>query len=1249
MQIAATSLVRLVLRVIVLLSWFWVLRSSNASAASYTIDEGVMGGGDAIMERFEVPAASGLSVNINSVWYVDVRGDFNLNLNGLSLEGLQKLWQGKGGKTQEVSLERVPEESPTTSHSSVVSSSNDVGRLIKEAIPLIPKPTHNTRNPSDPQDSSEEATHIPKPTSGPTTTSVKDGWKECTTYSTTQAVSSNGSIVVSPDKSVEGPVYGKPPQHGVFLTSLGHSTGKRETSSFIILLGNQFQPQEVESAFSGVDLHECRVISDHVNPLINFCPQSALARKSRSKRAAYEKEEYTEPKGWAKFEDCNPAEVQYAVDPSRTCSGWQDWVISKDKSRICTIGTVCEANHYYRDDKCVKAPETVEVERTCSTSTFNLASSGPPRGMLALDSRHPRICDLDGYPVSKCIGTEKKQIKVSYVGYNGVSYLVTKEHNFKIVPDMKDLRNYVCSNCSDMGCANCSGDKEYSQNFDAPIKSSCECKVSSWRPFSSIEMTLEGATYPLEFRFSKTIRATFKVQKPDDPIVACETCKIECDGNVIKLSGSVEHVEWIKMCVSTVCSTTGLQQLIQVPAGLLLFSKRIKVWIGGAATTKTSTFEAVCNPKTDCDLIKCWFCLERLSNPPCYTLLDYGAMIFFSLALLILLSLIIKSLQVLVLGYKAMIVIFKFLKLLLRIIMRLCGLLSGAGKRASTRLYRALDEEDLERDVAADRQLLDNNVRRPAVLNTRRAKAVLGPKLMYLIVTGLMFCFTSKASACTSSVNYIFDDNTCVITDNKETCTPTSKVLLSLGGLNTDTCLSMKRSNSPVGSIRIRIVGLKVRCSEENLYWTFKAEPYETTHCHCWGSGFCKEKDCQRTKLSAEQEKALGTNVSFVGIKGCGSSDSSLFSKCVGFSGCCYYKAGLIPVSRDEVYAVSQCSNMFYELDVNLQTKLGAGLPVDTLLTLSAGYPKTVSGLEISFSNPSIPWKEAYELCVVRPLSKASTHLVTCNKRSELIKGRLGEIKCPTLESATEKRHLCQIADGLVSPIKEHDNLEFKFSTLSLTNILKHSALPKVSSSYVADYDNRGVWFSESFSQTFNLHLMIPEVTIVPIQEKPKCHVSFVKARGCYSCMEGAEMELEVSCDGYPAVGTIQCNQLEHEIPFVANRKGALHIKFSVSMQKTNCEAQWKLGKSVGNFTLKGTYLSLVYSDSLLETKFSNSASEANVTASNSWFKSFGSFFSLRAVWETILSFLLIVGFTWLTIKFIIWRCSRRERPVKYA
>lgn len=1122
-------------------------------------------------------------------------------------------------KTNEPSHDPKSDVEPITSQSSY----KPKDPLPESKIPLLPNPTsvRNDQVSSEAIQSKEDSSQQSENSIHATYTPL---WRRVSTENpllNDQCAQTCHNLVnqINAD-SVNPNQNGTRPKDVGFLAGSGFRN-RRSTVFNLVKTGDDLNDAVRLLESLGVDVFSCFEPCPLSPIKMSICPK---INHKKTKRSTFEKMEYLEVNRWSNIGKCDAGEYEIKRDPSIVCRSWQDWTFSKDNTKICTYGVSCERGKYDNGGVCVSPSEMLEVMSVCSLSSFQLASLTPAHSSLNLEPDDERICKIGEFVVRPCKGVVEHKKLISYVGYNGETYLITKKHHFKTVPDMKDMRNYVCTDC-EANCESCNGDTEYKENFPSSVRNtSCTCSTAYKKPYGTVSVTIEGITYPLEFRFSK--RFSVEIMHKDDESVSspCQRCTASCKGSVIMMKGSFEGIKWVRVCASSYCTVMAFTSKFHVPIGTLLFSRKVEFWLITEKEVESGKFEVICEVEDDCQLISCKYCFERFANPQCYSWLEYFALICVALGTLVILSIIVKGFQIVLMVFKLVRLVVSMTYFILKL-MKICfKRTKGSISLRTRKVYAMVDNEEDEMDIVrADYR--PRQYYRP------------GPALLAIIL------IIPLVSSCTHTTNYVFSSHDCVISANKYTCMPTSKVFLSLGGLNTDTCLSIKQDNKPIGSVKVSIKEVRVRCSEELLYWTFLPSGHVKKQCRCWGSGRCFEKDCSKDRLSNDQAKEIGYNSSeMIGIIGCKEVSSSLFSSCAGFEGCCYFNAGFKPKSHEKVYKVSKCSSMYFELVLRMESKLGAGIPVETEMELMAGYPKKVDGINIAFTDPSIPWKDSYSSCIIRPVDSRRTYLAKCNKASENLQGLIGEVKCPSLESIHTNLSACSMAPGMIKVTRAQDNLDFDFQVSSIDKMMGLFELPKVTSTYKASIDNRGLWFSDSFTESFSLHLTLPDVSVQAYSTMATCDVNFVSTHGCYDCIEGAILIIDISCSDYPTVGILSCKGFGHDVPFVVKAKGELPIKFSTSQSEINSVVSWEAGRSTGNFSFNGHYIALTFAERLDEVDQVNTTDIKSDSFQS--IRDFFKIFTLRSVFETFLSIFLIIGFFWILFIIIRWRCTARLR-----
>ncbi|KAK6030783.1 hypothetical protein OSTOST_03075, partial [Ostertagia ostertagi] len=303
--------------------------------------------------------------------------------------------------------------------------------------------------------------------------------------------------------------------------------------------------------------------------------------------------------------------------------------------------------------------------------------------------------------------------------------------------------------------------------------------------------------------------------------------------------------------------------------------------------------------------------------------------------------------------------------------------------------------------------------------------------------------------------------------------------------INTQMCVNILHANKSIGKISLQRLAVELHCSPRTLLFTRDTDTTVFSAKRCALMGSCVGQTCSKVRPSTIIPE-LANASRYPGYSGCEESCGSIFCGCPTIlPSCSFYRIAHIPRSKF-VYEVVEC--MEWKPIVRLRVHISLyNTNVSRTLVLRPYIPQKVDDITITV------------ISLAKPTSPIlhSKFAVTSSEILAMPEGYKLPVECSTRKQASSNFHLCKnrmICDcDVTDPIKDVSNVlpistPFVRITGKNESIIAHST-------------------REEMTISIESKFMKGSAEYVVRQA---CEVSLGPLTGCYSCLEGAV--LNISC-----------------------------------------------------------------------------------------------------------------------------------------
>jgi hypothetical protein len=652
------------------------------------------------------------------------------------------------------------------------------------------------------------------------------------------------------------------------------------------------------------------------------------------------------------------------------------------------------------------------------------------------------------------------------------------------------------------------------------------------------------------------------------------------------------------VCCEGICSSRSYKTpyLLPLPPDLLVsgYECHASYSLSGE---KLST-QIQCDPVSGCDLIKCYFCIERIMNPQCTPLLSATiAGLLFGFIILILCS------------FAALIYVFYIHCWRPLSCQRRLSNLKGRfslpwrrRQRAPTvRWQRARPSDSSITGEESTVQIASTSSERGRINQLRRRETATLPRRQPIemenleeediifpfpshsstqnaqspprrspltrvgaaLGLGIILCyFILSANASLEILSLSAKTEHCLIDNGATICHFNSVTSLNTLPARQPIDLILKGPHGIfMGTLSFVLEELRLSCNQANLAWlrSIQIENYLVRRCRLAGS--CQADTCQKL-LPNQSIPELAPKEHIPGNNFCREVEGFWPQGCFLLAkGCLFYRLMATPISP-HVYQLVECPTWQFKLKLTLSLQHGNETPINNKIELVPGvtYRWVEANLTILPSPLGLPpmpilGKNFIMNKTHAALAPLFTPALNCPSESA---AKL--LKCGLELRACKECHEYPRA-GVIKCLCEDNNIENLFETDKLPLDIGHSRL----------YQKKGKIYASVPYTPVNLVIEMDKTRLVSQQIRSICKIQVDRLVGCYNCLTGGRVFQTCSSTFGNVAASISCEDgtdwIAHCSP--AGNKSSIILNWDMPVVDTSCMAD--CGGEKTNFRLNGT------------------------------------------------------------------------------
>lgn len=682
-------------------------------------------------------------------------------------------------------------------------------------------------------------------------------------------------------------------------------------------------------------------------------------------------------------------------------------------------------------------------------------------------------------------------------------FAVFYSHNIREIHNPKTIEHYNCSSKCNQG--NCDGDEIYRDNFGYQTVSDEYCGYMKLKRY---QIVLKGVAYNI---------TCYKVEKV---IIGIETesllpewelhdsIQFECRKNGVFIKGpkitdrvtiqvSRGEMEYYKMNIT-------LNKMILLPYEFLSKlshdDRKTKLNIKLGVASKFKVFELECPVEEFCNLIHCTFCYSKLQNIHCFTAVEW---LIFSSVILVLTFVFIFLFS------KILTKCFKF-ELSVKV---LCYPIYDLWLRCRMHAYKY--KKNKERNILYDEtrlELLKENKRKLSSKNdialpkyTTKYKPP-NSTLIIVIIFSYFICnvLSTEPTNCIKTSNLEILTNDCDNTGCKIKTTIRDQIQLKGDTL----CYNFRLKDTILGQWNMEVLEIEEICELDLLYYV----PDADIECHsrqvCRTNKGCSDDQCEKFPPNGTLEH-LKEFENQAGFYACDRVCGCWACGCFICTDSCMYTRANLNRRSNEVFTVGNCGK--WNIQIKVRTTFNDGENVKSKINiLKPGITVLDDLSQITFIS-DVSSEVSLDNCLMYNSNSAA--FVPCNAKGELIKGKLGEIQCPSLESAKTLSKSCYFPTNLVTIRAGSDSSQCTSEMISITKLLSLNSIPMNYHNGIIDFEDNTLKYKAKSATPIEIQVDVKGFKLKKISNEMKCSVKSSKLSGCYLCTTGSLLELVIKSE----------------------------------------------------------------------------------------------------------------------------------------
>lgn len=738
-----------------------------------------------------------------------------------------------------------------------------------------------------------------------------------------------------------------------------------------------------------------------------------------------------------------------------------------------------------------------------------------------IEEHIPDICSADGIVYKNCTDVTRGYEVMEWIIVNNVFYPVQSLSYSDIIthsngPPFTCASENQHADCRDR-CLNgfCDGEEIFCKNYGCK-KSECYCLISPNKYMKAIN--LKGiVVYPSCWgRSLLDVEREVKVQPKAS---MCPSCSLSCLKSKVHFSWPIQERASYRISGSGP-STFGIIETktldIKIPYSLHAGgSITLEIW---RSKNGLITLETKCEGTVDCETIWSFGFDDYVQNPQCWSSLSWCVASVVSACFLYVVSKLFKIIKVLTVVFivftKYLIIpLLKFLSFLLMKVYRTTN--SGSPVE-----YRLLEEQPVTNS--------------PAKRSPSKFKSLIEMRRnleqSMLIVTMVLVVLPISVSSCANSVSLTAGVEQCSTAKDafgvsREVCGYKSSTRLALSPLGQRSCFTFKKpeTESPIGSLQLQTNGIRLRCSQQHLYYTFEPKCIAEVYFNCPAAENCTANGCP-SNWRENTDKMWPEHSKNYNIKACDNLKLNVNNGCflASYGNSCTWSLISVPGANEEAYKVVKCNSWEYEVEVIVDFSSESMFSTERIL-LVPGVETRFNDFNINLVSLSTPPSDLFNDCFIIQGGRAAHS--KCSEKNVPQSELVGQVQCTNEDDTMKSTNSCVFAESMFDKRVNYPNIECTSHAMNLNKLMETNALPIISNKLSVYYAPKHQFIYAEYSANALMEFQIDSnVKLSATISKSNCEASFKSISGCYGCQSGAIVEIEAKSSSGSILAELKCD-----------------------------------------------------------------------------------------------------------------------------
>jgi len=764
------------------------------------------------------------------------------------------------------------------------------------------------------------------------------------------------------------------------------------------------------------------------------------------------------------------------------------------------------------------------------------------------------ICSVDGMIIRLCDKIREIRMRIIWAkdwaeGMPSNTVHFYKDVGISSIFDAEDIGNYACAKTGIGACVcspSCSGDSTFCENIGCNSLTDCYCSFNQ----SSGVVVLENEKVfwsPRVIGMSDMligIRDDDSIPEYINGNYSCKNCFFDINDGSLRTTAFGSIITAYQVCSAPGCygsatNTDSFDMKLSQEQRINSGNVTVRLWFRGY--TEPSEFSFYKAGEDICDVKSCFWCWDMFKYTTCWNVWNWIVAILSCVVILLLFGILIIALVML---FKCLWMTFKCMKCTKNLFKRMRGA-----------------EQDAKRVAATSNRSTGMDELFSVGFSGGEVKKVCF--LLFLIGQIGLNNACVQTTVMTGTTLMCRQSDTGVVT-----CSYTDTTELIISPIGQESCLVFKdNNNKALGTMHFFTKGIKLVCRRNDMYYA----PYnpligcDSLH-HCPPNHGCPG-DCEKFEMTDGINEFGSEAMSHLGWSGCSKVTGGVQAGCVLPEASCLWHRKFLLSYNEAPHKVFKCPTWSYAFDISAYftytdetgKEIKETLDLDTI---QPGFPFNIrtnflGSATITLDSVSIPPIPALSSCFMtreglRPIAMVDD----CNSIGSYAPGKLGEIQCPTVASASKIDKSCSAIESIISLITNGKNVDCKASIIQTSSLYGGNLLPKTYEGLSIVSTNGEVEALVTSIGTFRSTIQTVNLKISSLIDDNACYVKFVNLTGCFDCVSGAQVMWEAYTDFGSAVMHIDCNGGSSYINVTPEKKTATsYFHYKTPEVNDNCIA----------------------------------------------------------------------------------------------